>query len=138
MGTMQMNFRNAHSVEEMRVQRNREPQDERHEPPFLLLDEDGLIRDCSKSVEARFGYRLNDIVWQHVSCLFPQFSEAVLIQKGQINPNVEYIAHCGHVFQGLGRRGGTIPTELKFIRLEHDGVVTLRLILHPPTDEDQN
>jgi PAS domain S-box-containing protein len=93
---------------------------ERHEPPMLLLDEDGMIKACSKSVERLFGYRLSEIVWQHVSCLFPQFLAVALIQKGRINPKFNYIAHCGHIFQGLNKQGQAIPTRLNFISLEHD------------------
>src|SRR5512146_1769792 len=71
---------------------------ERYEPPMLLLDEEGMIKDCSKSAERLFGYRLSEIVWQHVSCLFPQFLESALIQNGRVNPKFNFIAHCGHIF----------------------------------------
>jgi len=103
----------------------------RHEPPALLLDEGGMIQGCSKSVESLFGYRLSELVWQHISCLFPQLSGVALIQKGQINPKLEFISHCGHIFLGLNKQGNAIPNQLNFIRLEHNGLCTLRLILRP-------
>ncbi len=121
----------GHSISKIKVQISGIQQAEQSAPPFLLLDENGMISDCSKSVEERFGYQLIDIAWRHVSCIFPQLSESALIQKGKVNSHFEYIAHCGHVFQGVDKLGGTVPTELKFIRREHEGVVTLRLILHP-------
>ncbi|HEY6094132.1 MAG TPA: PAS domain-containing protein [Gallionellaceae bacterium] len=108
---------------------------ERHEPPTLVLDEDGMIKDCSKSAERLFGYRLSEIIWQHISCLFPQFQEVALIQKGRVNPKFNYIAHCGHIFQGLNKQGLAIPTKLNFICLEHDGFCTTKLILRPSCNE---
>lgn len=106
------------------------------EPPTLLLDEDGMIKDCSKSAERLFGYRLSEIVWQHVSCLFPQFLETALIQKGKVNPKFNYIAHCGHIFQGISKQGQVILTKLNFICLEHDGFCTTKLILRPFSNEN--
>lgn len=102
-----------------------------HEPPSLLLDESGLIQDCSKHVENLFGYQLCELVWQHISCLFPQLSDIALIQKGQVNPKLAFISRCGHIFLGLNRRGNTIPIELNFIRFEREGLCTLKLILRP-------
>lgn len=101
------------------------------ELPVLLLDEDGMIQDCNKPVENLFGYQLSDLVWQHISCLFPQLSKLALIQKGQINPKLHFITHCGHIFLGLNRQGNPIPNELSFIRLDQHGSNTLRLILRP-------
>jgi len=102
-----------------------------NEPPALLLDEGGLIRDCSTSVETLFGYRLGELVWQHISCLFPQFSDIALLQNGQIDAKLNFISRCGHIFLGLDRQGNTVPLHLNFIRFERDGLCTLRLILRP-------
>lgn len=104
---------------------------ERHDPAALLLDEAGMIQDCSKSVEGLFGYRLSELSGRHISCLFPQLAEAELFQKGQINPRLSFISRCGHVFMGVDKHGDAIPNELSFIRLEHKGFFTLRLILRP-------
>jgi hypothetical protein len=101
------------------------------EPPSLLLDEDGLIQDCSKPVESLFGYRLGELAWQHISCLFPHLSEIALIQQGRVNPKLDFISRCGHIFLGLNKQGNAIPTELNFVRFEHDGSCTLKLILRP-------
>lgn len=124
----------ARSFNEIEKQHERQLT-ERHEPPMLLLDEDGMIKDCSKSVERLFGYRLNEIIWQHVSCLFPKFLETALIQKGRVNPKFNYIAHCGHIFQGVSKQGQTIPTRLNFICIERDEF-TMKLILRPFSNEN--
>lgn len=102
-----------------------------HALPELLLDETGLIKDCSKYVEALFGYRRHELVWQHISCLFPQLSDYELIQRGRINPQLDFICHCGHIFMALDRQGGTSANELSIIKLEHNGLRTLRLIVRP-------
>ena len=104
---------------------------EHDELPVLLLNEEGLIQDCNKPVEKLFGFRLSELVWQHISCLFPQLAELALIQKGQINPKLHFISHCGHIFLGLNKQGTPVPNELSFIRLDHHGSGTLRLILCP-------
>ena len=101
------------------------------EPPSLLLDEGGLIQDCSKPAESLFGYRLGELVWQHISCLFPHLSEIALIQQGRVNPKLDFISRCGHIFMGLNKQGNAIPSELNFIRFEHDGMYTLKLIVRP-------
>jgi PAS domain S-box-containing protein len=101
------------------------------EPPALVLNEKGEIQDCNASVERLFGYRMNELVWQHISCLFPQLSEVALVQQGGINPTLGFISRCGHVFLGLTKQGKPIQNELSIIRLEHKGSCTLRLILRP-------
>jgi PAS domain S-box-containing protein len=111
---------------------------ELNEPPVLLLDEAGMIKDCNKSVERLFGYRLSELAWQHVSRLFPQLSGAALIQKGQVNPKIGYISRCGHIFHGLDKQGNAVPAEMTLIRLEHDGLCTLRLILRPSDGQDND
>ena len=127
----------VHSFKEMHKQRGGRPT-EPHQVPVLLLDENGMIKDGSRSVESLFGYRLNEIAWQHVSCLFPQLSEVALLEKGRINPKFDFIARCGHIFQGLDKQGNAIPTELSFICLEHDGLCTMRLVPCPCGSENRN
>lgn len=101
------------------------------EPPALLLDERGVIQDCSKTLENLFGYRRIEIVWQHISCLFPQLSDYELIEAGRINPLLDYICHCGHIFLGLDRKGRSIPNELSLLHFNHNGLQTLKLIVRP-------
>jgi hypothetical protein len=45
----------------------------------MTLDEQGYIRECDKSVETLFGYCQHELVWQHISCLFPKLTEFALI-----------------------------------------------------------
>jgi PAS domain S-box-containing protein len=101
------------------------------EPPELTLDERGMIRDCSKSGERLFGYRRHNLVWQHVSMLFPQLSGVALVQEERFNPQLNFLCHCGKLFQSQDRQGETFFSRLSFVSLENDGRRTLRLIVHP-------
>jgi len=102
-----------------------------YEPPALSLDERGMIRDCSESGERLFGYGRHDLVWQHVSMLFPQLTGVALVQEGRFNPLLKFLCRCGKFFQSRNRQGDAFSCNLNFVRLEHDGMRTLRLIVSP-------
>jgi len=102
-----------------------------YEPPALAMDERGMIRDCSESGERLFGYRRHDLVWQHVSMLFPQLTGVALVQEGRFNPLLNFLCRCGKPFQSRNRQGDAFSCNLNFVRLEHDGMRTLRLIVSP-------
>lgn len=107
---------------------------ESQEPPALTLDERGMIRDCSRSGEMLFGYRRHDLVWQHVSVLFPQLSGVALVQQQRLNPLLNFFCRCGKLFQSQNRQGDTFLCKLSFVRLESDGRHILRLIVRPSDD----
>jgi hypothetical protein len=101
------------------------------EPASLLLDEAGMIQSCCKSVEHLFGYKQSELVWQHISCLFPQLAEVALVQNGKVNERLHYLSRCGHIFAGLNKQGKTVSHQLNLICLEQNGLCTLRmLVLH--------
>jgi PAS domain S-box-containing protein len=104
---------------------------ELHESPALSLDERGMIRNCNKSGERLFGYQCHELVWQHVSMLFPQLSGVPLVQEGRFNSLLNFLCRCGKLFQSQNRQGDTFPSELSFVHLDHDGRRTLRLIVSP-------
>lgn len=103
--------------------------------PTLTLDEDGVIRDCSLSGEKLFGYRSRELVWQHVSKLFPQLSEVELVKNSRLNPRLGFLCHCGHSFQSRNRDGSVFLSELSFVHLGgrrgDEGRWVLRLIVRP-------
>lgn len=106
-----------------------------YEPPALSLDEAGLIERCSESCEELFGYGSLDLAKQHISRLFPQLSGHKLIMDGRLNPMLDFLCHCGHRFLGQNRQGHTFNSELNFVRLEHGGRRSLRLIVRPLKNE---
>jgi PAS domain S-box-containing protein len=97
----------------------------------LVLDESGAICDCNKSVEQLFGYRRSDLVLQHVSTLLPQLSGFALMRDGQIDPHLDFLCHCGHLFQAKNRHGEVFSIELSLVQLEQDGKRILRLLVCP-------
>lgn len=104
---------------------------ERFSPPVLLLDVNGFIQECGQSIERLFGYSQHDLLWQHISCLFPKLGEFDLIQQGRLNPMLNYICHCDHIFEAINKHGGITVCNLNFFMLEHTGMKNLRLIVRP-------
>ena len=103
----------------------------RDELVALILDERGMICDCSKAGEKLFGYLRGDLVWQHVSKLLPQLSDISLVSDGQINPRLGFLSHCGRLFQAKNQRGDTFYSALHFVYLNCGGERIIRLILRP-------
>lgn len=97
----------------------------------LLLDDQGVIRDCECSGEGLFGYSLRELVCAHVSKLLPRLRGIELIQDGVLNPQLDQLCHCGHVFRVRGRHGVAFPSELIFVRLGNVGARMLRLFIVP-------
>ncbi len=103
----------------------------RDELAALILDERGMICDCSKAGERLFGYLRTDLVWQHISKLLPQLSDISLVSNGQINPRLGFLSHCGRLFQAKNQRGDIFYSALHFVYLNCRGKRTIRLILRP-------
>ncbi len=101
------------------------------EPRSLSLDDRGMIIDCSNSSLKFFGYRRSDLVWRHVSRLFPKFSEIQLIQNGEFNPSIVYLARCGMIFHAHHMLGDLFSCNLNFVHLQNNGKHTLRMIASP-------
>jgi hypothetical protein len=99
------------------------------EPPALSLDERGMIKDCSKSFESLVGFRRSELVWHHVSIVFPELKDVELFQNGQINPMISYLSRCGQPYQALNRQGEINAERLNFVILDNQGKRTLRLIV---------
>jgi PAS domain-containing protein len=101
------------------------------DPPALILDERGMICDCSKAGEILFGYPRQDMVWQHVSKLLPELSEIQLVKNGQFNPQLGFLCHCGHHFQATNRLGNVFLSELHFVILNDAETRQIRMIVQP-------
>ena len=106
-------------------------QAEWQEPPSLSLDERGMIKDCSRSLEMLLGFRRSELVWQHVSMVFPQLEGIEIFQDGQVNPKLNYFCRCGQSYQAQKRQGDAVSSKLNFVCLENQGKRTLRLFVRP-------
>lgn len=102
-----------------------------HSPAVLLLDVDGFIQECSNSIEELCGYSQNELLWQHISCLFPKLGEMDLLQRGKLNPMLNYICHCDHIFEAMHKKSGIFVCNLNFFMVEHAAGRGLRLIVRP-------
>lgn len=105
------------------------------EAPVLALDESGVIQECSASCGELFGYADSALVRQHISTLYPQLAGLKLFVDGRINPMLEFLCHCGHLFQASRKPGDTFLTELNFTGIDEGGRPGLRLIVRPLTQQ---
>lgn len=106
-----------------------EHETERYSPPALSLDTNGYIQDCDKTVERLFGYRQHELLFQHISCLFPKFLEMALLQGNRLNPMLSYICHCDYVFEAINKQSETVICNLNFFLMESKGTPNLRMIV---------
>lgn len=93
----------------------------------LTLNDQGVIRDCSRACEQVFGYPPEELAGRHVSMLLPQLPDTDLVQEGRINSRLAYLCHCAVVFQARRRDGLCFASEL-FINLlgNHNVVILVR------------
>lgn len=101
----------------------------KHEPPALSLDERGMIKDCNKAFEKLAGFRRSELVWHHVSIVFPDLKEVDLFQNGQVNPKLSYLSRCGQPYRTQRQSGEASLEKLSFVRIDNRGRLTLRLIV---------
>ena len=102
-----------------------------NEPPALSLDERGMIQECSKSLEKLFGFSQSDLVCNHFSMLFPQLTGVEIVHAGQINPLLNYLCRCGHLFLAQNRQGEVFTSNLSVAHIGYDGSRLLRILVHP-------
>ncbi|MDO8991061.1 MAG: PAS domain-containing protein [Sideroxyarcus sp.] len=105
-----------------------------NEPPALSLDERGMIQDCNPRIESLFGFQRSDLVWHHISMLFPQLTGVELVQSGKFNPSLSYLCRCGHCFKGLKRQGDVFSSNLSIAYIGYDGSRSLRIFVHPSAE----
>jgi len=93
----------------------------------LTLNDQGVIRDCSRACEQVFGYAPEELAGRHVSMLLPQLPDTDLVQAGRINARLAHLCHCAVAFQARRRDGRCFASEL-FINLlgSHNVVVLVR------------
>lgn len=93
----------------------------------LTLNDQGMIRDCSRACEQVFGYLPEELAGRHVSMLLPQLPDTDLVQEGRINARLAHLCHCAVAFQARRRDGRCFASEL-FINLlgSHNVVVLVR------------
>ena len=91
----------------------------------LILDDLGVILDCSRACEPVFGYLQEALVGRHISVLLPQLANTDLVQEGRINSRLAFLCHCAFAFQARRRDGESFAGELFINRLDAHNVVVL-------------
>ena len=129
--------KNEYSGSALNHQMTEEQGMELYTPASLSLDSRGYIQTCSRPVEKLFGYRQHELLWQHISCLFPQFFEVARIQGERLNPLLNYLCHCDHDFEAIDKQGEAIICNLNLFLVENDGQQSLRLIVRPLVSANQ-
>lgn len=91
----------------------------------LTLNDQGVIRDCSRACEQVFGYLPEELAGRHVSLLLPQLPDTDLVQEGRINARLAHLCHCAVAFQARRRDGRWFASELFINLLGSQNVVVL-------------
>jgi hypothetical protein len=112
-------------------ERNDEYLAEQDVHPVLTLDERGMILDCNKLFEMLFGIEWHNLIWHHISRLFPQLTAQDFALAGEVYPIREYLIRCGQLHQAQDRHGVPFSCNLIFVRAAHEGKCCLRLTVIP-------
>jgi PAS domain S-box-containing protein len=106
---------------------------ESYSPPSFSLDGAGYIKKCGQSIEKLFGYQPDELVWRHISYLFPKFAEVALVQGKRLNPFLSYLCHCDHEFEAINKQSDIVTCNLNLFLVENMGRQNLRLIVRTVT-----
>lgn len=97
----------------------------------LMINDNGIIHECNRAFEKLFGYLSSDILWKHVSLLLPQLAGIALMNSGQVNPRLRFLAHIGHQFEVISLGGIHFASQLFISEVENLGEHYLRIIICP-------
>jgi len=97
----------------------------------LMLNDNGIIRECNQACEKLFGYLSGEILWKHISTLLPQLAGIALMSGEQINPRLHFLTHIGHHFEVIGLGGIHFASQLFINEVENLGQHYLRIIVCP-------
>lgn len=97
----------------------------------LTLNENGMIRDCSRACGRLFGCVPSELMWRHISVLLPQLADIPLMLGEQINPRLRFLSHIGRQFEAVGMSGVRFVSEIFFTDIENLGRHYLHLVICP-------
>lgn len=97
----------------------------------LMLNDKGMIRECSKTSRQILGCPSSLLIWKHISLLLPQLEKVQLTDGKRINPRLQFLSHIGHRFEVVCPDGQHIESEMFINNVETSGNDYLRVILRP-------
>lgn len=100
-------------------------------PAELVLDGQGVVRDCNGAGAALFGQERDAMLWQHVSRLFPQLESMPLMQDGELSARFRFLCSIGCGFQSVRADGERFVSELFLNELGNPGSRHVRVIVRP-------
>lgn len=95
------------------------------------LDETGIIRDCNEACEQIVGFRREELVSHPISMLIRKLSEYQVVLNHDLNPVLDYICHCGMLFQVKRKAGAPFFSQLRFVYLQNLKYPMVRLLASP-------
>lgn len=98
---------------------------------MLILDDNGMIKDCNMSGMELLGCTLDQLRWQPICAFFPQLKNVDLVQGLSINPHLRFLSHIGHLFEVVGKNGVRFESKLFFSNVEDVDRHCLRIIIRP-------
>jgi hypothetical protein len=101
------------------------------DPVSLILDNRGMIRDCSGDSETLFKYRHDELIKRHVSLLLPELETLELVRNGEPNHRLRFQCRIGHHFAAVTRDGVHFASKLFLNLLDSSGEGRLSLIVRP-------
>lgn len=97
----------------------------------IEMDEMGIIRNCNGTCEQMVGFRRDELVSHPISMLIHRLSEYPLILNHDLNPVLDYLCHCGMLFQIENKAGDAFLSQIRFVYLRHFKVPRVRLLASP-------
>jgi hypothetical protein len=100
----------------------------------VMLNNTGMIRECSQNVYGLFGCRPSELVWKHISLLLPELAEVTLVQAGQINSRLRFLSRIGYRFEVTVPGAASCAGKVFFSHMANSVQDLLRVIICPIED----
>lgn len=103
---------------------------------IIVFNEQGAILECSPNCESIVGYSRKELISQHISKLVAYLENVPLFVRGEFNPQVGFLSHCGMLFRITHRDGSSFDSSLSIVQLHHLSAPAIRLIIVPVAHEE--
>lgn len=99
---------------------------------IIVFNERGEILDCSANCKSVVGYTRDELLSRHISRLVAHLANVPLFVRGEFNPQIGFLSHCGMPFRVSHRDGSNFDSALSIVQLHHLSEPAIRLIIVPP------
>lgn len=95
------------------------------------LNEEGAIRDCSKTAEEMFGQSREQLISRHISQFFPQLRGIRFVIKGKFNSQLRLFSQLGTIFKFDSYEVSSSQCRLFWSLVGQDNARLIHLIMLP-------